>query len=229
MSRSAAVTIGHGVLPCTLALFAFSANGLRMETRRTTLPRSLAWLSGLALLAASSTLAAGTVRAADPTGEQIFKQRCASCHGASGEGTEDEYPHPLAGERTVEQLAKFIAKSMPKNSEQKCSAADAEKVAAYIYDAFYSRAARERNQLPRMELARLTVRQYRNAVADLIGSFRPTTPWDDKRGLKATYFKSYGFRPKNQAFERVDPAVSFDFGEGSPEPKDIEADRFSIR
>jgi mono/diheme cytochrome c family protein len=196
-------------------------------------------------LAVGLAFAPRVATAADKTGEQIYKQRCAACHGVSGEGTEDEYPHILAGDRTVAQLARFIAKSMPKNSDDKCTGADADKVAAYIYDAFYSRAARERNQPPRIELARLTVRQYRNTVADLVGAFRPSSPvtlpsppggggegrvrGDEKRGLKATYFKSYGLRPKNQVFERVDPAVRFDFGEASPEPKDIEPDRFSIR
>ena len=28
----------------------------------------------------------------DRTGEQIYRQMCASCHGASGEGTDDHYP-----------------------------------------------------------------------------------------------------------------------------------------
>ena len=106
------------------------------------------------------------------TGEQIYRQRCAKCHGVSGEGTEDDYPNQLVGNKSVAQLARFIAKKMPKDSPKKCDGEEAQKVAAYIYDKFYSDAAKERNKPPRIELARLTVRQYRNAVADLIGSFR---------------------------------------------------------
>ena len=70
------------------------------------------------------------------------------------------------------QLARYIAKSMPEDDPGKCAGPEADKVAAYIHDAFYSKAAQERNKPPRVELSRLTVRQYRNAVADLIGTFR---------------------------------------------------------
>ena len=108
------------------------------------------------------------------TGEQIYRQQCAACHGAAGEGTDDHYPLPLVGERSVAGLARLIAKTMPEDAPGECVGEDAEKVAAYIYDAFYSKAAQARNkfQPPRIELSRLTVRQYRNAVADLVGSFR---------------------------------------------------------
>jgi hypothetical protein len=169
--------------------------------------------------------------AEDKAGEQIYRQRCASCHGKAGEGTEENYPKPLAGERTTAQLSKFIAKSMPKDAEKKCTPEEAEKVTAYIYDAFYSKAAQERNKPPRIELSRLTVRQYRNAVADLIGSF-PKPPSDivvELPGLFGEYFKSYGFRPKNKAFERVDSEIRFEFGEASPDKEKLEPDRFSIR
>ncbi len=110
----------------------------------------------------------------DRTGEQIYRQMCASCHGASGEGTDDHYPRPLIGERSVAGLSKLIAKTMPEDEPGTCVGPDADKVSAYIYDAFYSKAAQARNPMrpARIELSRLTVRQYRNALADLIGSFR---------------------------------------------------------
>jgi cytochrome c553 len=195
-----------------------------MPHRPRTARRDSWWIT-LAVL----TLLSGAALAADKTGAQIYKERCASCHGVSGEGTEEAYPHPLAGNRTVTQLARFIAKSMPKNAKKKCTGADAERVAAYIYEAFYSHAAHERQRPLRIELAHLTVRQHRNEVADLIGSFRWAGQCDDKHGLKAAYYKSYGFRSNNRVFERIDPVVRFDFGEASPEPKRIDADRFSIR
>jgi len=181
------------------------------------------------------------------TGEQTYRQRCAKCHGASGEGTDDNYPNRLVGDKSVDQLARFIAKKMPKDSPQKCEGEEAQKVAAYIYDAFYSTAAQERNKPPRIELARLTIRQYANAIADLVGSFRSLTSpplpntadkrsaankitrEDEQRGLRAEYFKSFGFRNRNRAFERVDPIVQFDFGDKAPDSKDFEPDRFSIR
>ncbi len=79
---------------------------------------------------------------------------------------------------------------MPKDADKKCTGDDAQKVAAYIHEAFYSKAAQARNKPPRIELSRLTVRQYRNAVADLIGDFRTPGRWDEQRGLHGEYFKS---------------------------------------
>jgi mono/diheme cytochrome c family protein len=161
------------------------------------------------------------------TGEQIYRQMCASCHGASGEGTDDHYPRPLIGERSVPKLANYIAQTMPEDDPGTCVGPDADKVASYMYDAFYSKAAQARNPMrpARIELSRLTVRQYRNAVADLVGSFRWTPQWGDQRGLKAEY--SAGRRGRRGGgnnngaagggdFQRVDPEVRFHFGGDSP-------------
>jgi hypothetical protein len=186
-------------------------------------------VTGAALLALAAGVNPSTLAAGSLTGEQIFRQRCAKCHGAKGEGTDDGYPQPLAGDRSVAQLARLIARTMPKDAKEKCVGEDAQKVAAYIYEAFYSKSARARNLPARIELSRLTVRQYRNAVADLIGSFRAPARWDNQRGLQAVYFKSFGIRNKNRVFERIDRTVRFDFGEASPDAEKIEPDRFSIR
>ncbi len=123
----------------------------------------LAWLMSLLLAA----VPAGRASANDgPTGQQIYQQRCASCHGASGEGTKDHYHKPLAGDKSAAQLSRLIAESMPKDDPGTCKGPDADKAAAYIYDAFYSKSAR-------IALSRLTVRQHQNAIADLIAGFRP--------------------------------------------------------
>src|SRR6476469_6605346 len=111
------------------------------------------------------------------TGEQIFSSECARCHGAHGEGTEDNYPDPLEGDKSVAQLTKLIHETMPDDADKKTSAEDAAKVASYIYDTFYSPEARVRNKPARIELSRLTVRQYQTAVADLIGSFHGPAEW----------------------------------------------------
>ena len=73
------------------------------------------------------------------------------------------------------------------------------------------------------------MRQYRHAVADLIGSFRGQRSADDKRGLKAEYFKGRRFSPRERVVERIDPQVGFDFGVESPVPGKIEPREFSIR
>ena len=83
---------------------------------------------------------------------------------------------------------------MPDDAPGTCTGEEAGRVAAFIYERFYSRAARARNAPPRIELARLTARQYRNAVADLVGSFRTGSALDERRGLRGEYFKSRGFR-----------------------------------
>ena len=153
-----------------------------------------------------------------PTGEQIYQQQCLSCHGKHGEGSK-EYGHPLEGDRSVGQLAKYIAKSMPDDDPGSCVGEDADKVAAYIYDAFYSKTAQARNKPARIELSRLTVRQYHNSVADLIGSFRGPSVWEGPKGLHGEYSKSQRFRNKDdRIIDRVDPTIQFDFGVNLPDP-----------
>ena len=129
------------------------------------------WLEVLVLILVSR--AAGADGPVAPA-SRSYRQKCASCHGHSGEGTDEHYPRPLIGERPVASLARLIAKTMPEDAPGDCVGEDAQKVAAYIYKTFYSKDAQARNKfrLPRIELSRLTVRQYRNAVTDLIGSFR---------------------------------------------------------
>jgi hypothetical protein len=166
--------------------------------------------------------------AADAGGEQIYRQKCASCHGKSGEGTED-YPDPLVGGKSVPQLTDFIAKSMPKGTKVKCTREEAAAVAAYIHEAFYSPDAQARNKPPRVELSRLTVRQYRNAVADLIGGFRNSARWDDRRGLHGEYFKARRFQQNERIIDRTDPEVRFDFGIAAPATEKFEPRQFSIR
>lgn len=164
-----------------------------------------------------------------PPGEQIYKDQCARCHGKSGEGTDDNYPDPLEGDKSVAQLTKLIHETMPDDADTKTSAADSEKVAAYIYDTFYSPEAGVRNKPARIELSRLTVRQYQIAVADLIGSFRPTAEWGTQRGLRGEYNQSRNIGSNEKHFERVDPQVDFDFAFDSPDPKQLEPHEFSIR
>ncbi len=181
-----------------------------------------AWLAVLA-----SVPAQRSARADGPilTGAEIYRQKCASCHGASGEGTDDHYPRPLIGERPVQSLANLIAKTMPEDAPGECVGEDAQKVATYIYDTFYSKNAPGRNKfrLPRIELSRLTVRQYRNAVTDLIGSFRNSVGINQERGLKGEYTRGGRRRRDNNSsggsINRVDQEISFQFGTSSPIPE----------
>src|SRR5436189_247680 len=78
-----------------------------------------------------SLAVASACAAADPprTGEQVYRQMCARCHGGNGQGTQKKYKQPLAGEKSLPDLVKYIAKSMPEDDPGACSAEDAEKVA----------------------------------------------------------------------------------------------------
>lgn len=171
---------------------------------------------------------AGPLYSGDVTGEAIYRKQCARCHGATGEGTDDYYPNPLIGENSVSQLAELIADTMPEDHEQKCPPEDAQEVAGYIYDAFYSPEAQFRNKPARVELSRLTVRQHQNAVADLIGSFRQPSKGGHERGLVGQYFAARDFRPDARKLERIDAEVDFDFGRGSPDQAEFDPHSFSI-
>src|SRR6478736_7953026 len=102
---------------------------------------------------------AAPVRAAEPTGEQIYREMCVRCHGAKGEGTK-KYAHPLTGDWSIARLTSVIDRTMPEDDPDKLDAAGSKRVAEYMYDAFYSPVAQARLNPPRIELARLTVKQY---------------------------------------------------------------------
>src|SRR5882762_7723696 len=173
------------------------------------------WL--LALLLIELPLAAAERH---PTGREIFRQQCSKCHGRNGEGVKGKYEGPIQGERSLEKLTRYIERNMPDDDPGKCVGDAAAAVARYIYDNFYSRVARLRsNKAPRVELARLTNRQYLNSVADLLQTFMgKESGQSDQRGLQATYYNSKGFGEGKKVIERVDREVNFDFGEKSPEP-----------
>lgn len=161
------------------------------------------------------------------SGEQIYRQRCASCHGVKGEGTK-QYAKALIGNQSAIELARFISRSMPPGPGKKCSGPDAVKVAEYLYDAFYSPVAQARNRPARVELSHLTVRQYRNAVTDLVGSFRPAAKPDDRHGLRGQYYKGRLGGGKGLV-DRIDPEIRFDFGQAAPVPQVDDPYQFSMR
>ncbi|HVL15877.1 MAG TPA: DUF1592 domain-containing protein, partial [Gemmata sp.] len=171
-------------------------------------------------------------RADDPTGEQIYKQQCARCHGPAGEGT-DKAPAPLVGGKSVAQLATVIDRTMPEDDPDKLDAAGSRKVAEYVYDRFYSPAAQARIKPPRVELTHLTVNQYRNAVADVVAAFRPAAKPDGRQGLRGEYYNARNFRGNARLIDRIDPEVDFDFKKAGPEGSDpkqkFDPHQFSIR
>lgn len=164
------------------------------------------------------SLVAGALGAEDAgRGHAIYQKLCVECHGAHGEGVKGKYDDPLTGDKSVARLQRIIHKSMPDEKPKLCEGDDALAVAQYIYDEFYSPAAQARNMPARIELSRLTVRQFQNSVADLVSSFSGGNGMSDRRGLRGQYFSSRSYNGKHKAFDRIDPQISFHFADGVPE------------
>ena len=128
---------------------------------------------------------------------------CVKCHGAKGEGVAGKYDEALVGDRSVVALAKLIEKTMPEDAPGTCRGPDAQRVAAYIYDAFYSPAAQARITAGADPISRLTVGQYRNSVADLFAGLREggSEKAQEMEGLSAQYLRVAQFQ--GQAGDRT--------------------------
>ena len=111
-------------------------------------------------------------------GAAIYTKLCAECHGDKGEGVADKYDEVLEGDRSIASLIRIIERTMPEDKEDLCVGEDAKAVASYIYHSFYSKEARLKGQVARIELQRMTIEQYQNTVSELFGSFtwKPRTP-----------------------------------------------------
>ena len=207
MPLSRTIKVGLALVGLTVLSFA-SREGLRYHKKHLAAPRS---------------------------GEVVYRQDCMSCHGPVGEGVAGKSDEPLVGEKSIASLARYIAKEMPEDDPGTLSMADATASAEYIYQAFYSAEARARNHPPRIELAHLTVRQYRESIADLLGSLRNAYGTTETGGLAGTYRERPERDPKmpdrnrpEATFKKqVDPVIDFDFGDKAPE-KGTYAAQFSI-
>ncbi len=179
----------------------------------------------LAVLTAGGLVVAcsGPATRTAASGEHIYRAKCADCHGAKGQGVEGKYAEPLHGDWSPAKLARYIAANMPEDKPESLSPAEADAVTAYVFDAFYSPVAQARNHPARVELARLTNRQYTHAVADLLRQLGPATAdtsaapaAENSPGLAATYYnvaQRGRFDPAKLAHRGTDPAVDFVFPE----------------
>jgi len=156
-------------------------------------------------------------------GEQIYRQHCAECHGKDGQGVKDKYDEPFAGDESLERLTTIIHKTMPEEEPEKVRDADARAVAGFVYEKFYSQRGR-----PRIELSRLTVRQFREAVADLFVPVLGEGRIDERRGLKSQWYAARRQDSKKRVRERIDREVSYQFGEKPPEEGKFKAHEFAV-
>lgn len=196
-------------------------------------------LAGLLLSAWSSHAAPAS------EGKALYDQHCASCHGKSGEGVADEYDEPLAGDRGIDWLSRYIDRNMPEDAPEVLDAKQSALVAEYVYHAFYSQAARDKARPAKIDFVRLTAQQHQRTVTDLIGSFRFREPITETGGLKGRYTSADPKAPlperkkdesdddldrrrPKKTVERVDPSLRFEFGQGGPMGDELEANRYQI-
>ncbi len=186
-------------------------------------------LTGLLL---AVMLPTGQVVAADDHeqgAKAIYERLCVDCHGAEGQGDDDAGTVPFAGAHSLADLTRIIDETMPEDDPDSCKGPAAQAAAKYIYETFFFQQAQARLAEARIDLSRLTVRQYENAIADLMGTFLGETPAGSEQGLKASYYNAKNFNREKRVIERIDPRVAFDFQEQSPEEGKIGNEEFAIQ
>lgn len=148
-------------------------------------------------------------------GRKIYLQQCASCHGKDGTGVAGRFDDPLIGDLSLDELTRYVSESMPEEEPESCVADDAEAVAKFVFETFYSSAAQARNNQARVQLSRLTVRQYRETIADIVAALSGDDMWiPSERGIKADYFAARNWTEKLRISSQVDQGI--DFANGVP-------------
>ena len=133
-------------------------------------------------------------------GAVIYRNQCISCHGSKGEGVKGEYEKPLSGNLSLKALIRQVEKTMPEGEAEECVGAEATAVTNYIYKNFYSKQAQSQP-----DLCRLTVPQFRQSIADLVGGFRSDwKEWNStNRGLRLHCRGRHPTKKKGKKKERV--------------------------
>ncbi len=182
----------------------------------------------LTSVAGALSLCSGAFAADDAMlakGAAIYKQKCAACHGANGEGVEDEYDEPLRGDLSLPELTEVISDTMPEADPDQCTGPDAAAVAAYIEKKFYRTPLSA--DAPTARLQRLTATQLRQSLAGLYARFDGVLPVMKERGLSGEYYRTTRIRKSNLKTKRVDAVLDFDFGNKGP-GDGIDPEEFSI-
>ena len=175
------------------------------------------------------TIGASTLVIAEPLdGKKLYIQHCAECHGEQGEGVEDEYSKPLIGDWPVIKLIYYVDKTMPDYDPDLVKGKEAEAISQFIFETFYQKPELFQKD-SKIQLARLTNRQFRQSVSDLFAQFMGTPKIDAyKAGLRGKYYNAEGMNKKKKMHsERVDPKIAFDFGKKAPY-QEMNPKKFSI-
>ena len=182
----------------------------------------------LLFVLASSTSSQGMGMTKPLDGKKLYAQNCAECHGEQGEGVEDEYSKPLIGDWPVSKLIHYVDKTMPDYDPDLVKGKEAEAISRFVFKTFYQKPEFFQKD-SKIQLARLTNRQFRQSVADLFAQFMGTPRiYEYKTGLKGKYYNAEGMNKKKKMHtERVDPKISFDFGGKAPY-KEMNPKKFSI-
>ena len=192
------------------------------------------WALFFSLAAAACLVAAEAARRAPegkpPHGQGTYGSSWRNPpHGAAGEGTAENCPRPLAGDRSLGQLSEFIAKSILRTTRGAVPVIMPRAWRPISTESLLFPAARVRNQPARVELSPLTVNQYANVVADLVGSLRERTPHNGPPGLKAKYTARHrqgGQVKDDPPIERIDAKIDFTFPAEGPLEGGVEPDEY---
>ena len=173
----------------------------------------------------------GILGAQEISGKNIYANQCASCHGERGQGVPGKYESSLSGDLSLEALVDVIEGTMPADDPDRCLDGDADSVAKFVFDTFYSPSVQP-EKLNSIELTHLTNSQYKNSVSDLAARFGGkfwVDPGMSERGFKGRYFSSRHFDSTKSIGERIDTKLDFDFGNGSPFAPGTKMDEFGIQ
>ncbi len=175
----------------------------------------LVWFSTVCFAAAADDL---------EVGRALFSQHCVSCHGENGIGVSGVFERPLHGDRSVLDLADYIDRNMPEGQPELLDDQQSKLVAEFMHATFYTELARVRSQPPRPSLLRLTNRQLRESLADLVVRFRGRGQWSEQRGLTGAYRDGKW----KGGFDRVDAEIDFHFGKEKPANIESEGEEYLV-
>ena len=153
--------------------------------------RYYCYLSLALLISASPRVIASSL-----DGKKLYAQHCAECHGEKGEGVENEYFKPLVGDWPLKKLISYVDKTMPDYDPGIVKGEEAGAISRFIFESFYRNPDLFRKD-SRIQLARLTNRQFRQSVTDLFLAFEGTVTLNQSdHGLKGRYYNSEGMNKR---------------------------------